>query len=242
MKKCGMAVICLAAVLVLGGCGEAGNNRLSGSNKVEDVINQQIAENDGKADDGAGEVKPDSKDSEAGVNEEGTDAAGAGQAGSDAAGAGQAGLDAAGAGQAGTDAAEMDRNAEQTGGTKSTASVDVDLTQMNSDMIYSTVFQMVNDPGSFRGKRVKMKGQYSSSWYDATNQYYNFILIADAAACCSQGLEFVWGDGSHSREEYPAQGEDIELVGTFDTYDEVVDGNTSTYCHLKDAEFIEGGK
>ena len=222
MKKLGRTVLCLAALMVLGGCGGTENGRLSGQNKVETVINQQIAAND--------------KNGE----KQGTDVVSEAQEESTADSGGQA-LDvvAAGTKDEGSDTTAVGTKAEES---KRAASVDVDLTQMNSDMIYSTVYQMVNDPGSFRGKCVKMKGQYSASWYDVTNQYYNFILIADAAACCSQGMEFVWGDGSHKREEYPEEGQDIELVGIFDTYDEVVDGNTATYCHLKDAEFIEVGR
>ena len=34
-------------------------------------------------------------------------------------------------------------------------------------------------------------------------------------ACCAQGLEFVWGDGSHKYpDEYPAEDAEIEVQGT----------------------------
>ena len=40
-------------------------------------------------------------------------------------------------------------------------------------------------------------------------------------ACCAQGLEFVWGDGSHKYpDEYPAEDTEIEVQGTFETYKE----------------------
>ena len=40
-------------------------------------------------------------------------------------------------------------------------------------------------------------------------------------ACCAQGLEFVWGDGSHKYpDEYPAEDTEIEVQGTFKTYKE----------------------
>ena len=55
------------------------------------------------------------------------------------------------------------------------------------------------------------------------------MVIADATACCAQGLEFVWDDGTHAfPDEYPEPGTEVEVTGTFETYDE----NGVTYCHL----------
>ena len=49
-------------------------------------------------------------------------------------------------------------------------------------------------------------------------------------ACCAQGLEFVWGDGSHKYpDEYPA-----EVQGTFETYKEK-DYDT-TFCRLANVD------
>ena len=52
------------------------------------------------------------------------------------------------------------------------------------------------------------------------------LLISDAAACCSQGLEFTLEDG-----EYPPDGAEITVTGLFDTYAEDV----YEYSYLKDA-------
>ena len=59
-------------------------------------------------------------------------------------------------------------------------------------------------------------------------------IIKDAMACCSQGIEFVWGDGSHTYpDEYPEQGSEVVVIGEFETYME--DGDPYLYSRLKDA-------
>ena len=108
--------------------------------------------------------------------------------------------------------------------------VDYDLTNMDSDMVYATVYQLMMDPSSYEGKTFRITGQYYTSHDDKTGNTYEFCLIKDALACCAQGLEFVWGDGSHSADEYPAQESEITVEGTFETYTE--DGDSNTYCHL----------
>lgn len=108
--------------------------------------------------------------------------------------------------------------------------VDYDLTNMDSDMVYATVYQLMMDPSSYEGKTFRITGQYYTSHDDKTGNTYEFCLIKDALACCAQGLEFVWGDGSHNADEYPAQESDITVEGTFETYTE--DGDSNTYCHL----------
>ncbi|MCD7832508.1 MAG: hypothetical protein LUH00_00750 [Lachnospiraceae bacterium] len=120
-----------------------------------------------------------------------------------------------------------------TSDTKVTGDVDYDLTEMSSDMVYAIVYQMVYNPDDYIGKTFRMSGTYYASYYEATDQYYYYCLISDATACCAQGLEFVWGDGSHSYpDEYPADNTEILVQGTFETY---VDTDGYTYCHLANA-------
>ena len=121
---------------------------------------------------------------------------------------------------------------------KADPNVDVDLTVMNSDMIYATVYQMMADSDSYVGKKIKLSGTYYASWYEDTKQYYHYVLIKDALACCQQGLEFVWGDGSHVYpDEYPAEDAEVEVVGTFETYKDNPDDEYQ-FCHLVDATLV----
>lgn len=112
-------------------------------------------------------------------------------------------------------------------------SVDYDLTAMSKEMVYATVLQMLNVPEDYVGKKVKMSGAYYSTYYDVTDQIYHYVIIKDALACCSQGMEFVWDDGSHNIDEYPIEASEVEVIGEFESYQDP--GDPTTYVHLKDA-------
>ena len=119
------------------------------------------------------------------------------------------------------------------------SSYDVDLTKLSSTMIYSEVYNMMSEPDTYVGKSVRMSGQFTL--FEATDtdgnpipdQTYFACIIADATACCSQGLEFVLAGEHTYPDDYPELGDDIVVSGTFETYDE--DGYI--YCHLVDAVF-----
>ena len=107
--------------------------------------------------------------------------------------------------------------------------VDYDLTTMNADMIYATVSDMINEPSKYKGKTMRVKGPCRHAHSDEFQSDYYAILIKDATACCSQGFEFVWGDGSHQwPADYPTEDTEVIATGTFDTYKE----GDHTYCHL----------
>ena len=109
-------------------------------------------------------------------------------------------------------------------------SVDVDLTAMSSTMVYSEVSAMMTEPDKYRGKVVRMKGSFSI--FEDSGHYYFACLIADATACCSQGIEFVTTRSRTYPEDYPTLGDEITVVGVFGTYQE----GGYTYCQLSDAE------
>lgn len=116
---------------------------------------------------------------------------------------------------------------------QSSAGIDVDLTKLSSTMVYSEVYNMMNTSDNYIGKTVKMNGQFS--YYEDPNSkaQYFACIIADATACCSQGLEFTL-TGEHTYpEDYPELGSEITVTGTFETYEE--DGNR--YCRLANATF-----
>lgn len=95
------------------------------------------------------------------------------------------------------------------------SATEIDLTSMSSTMVYSYVFNMISAPDDFIGQRFRIRGTYDEEYWDQTNMTYHYILIADAAACCAQGLEFVLTDGSAA---YPQVGEEFEISGVFGTY------------------------
>ena len=113
----------------------------------------------------------------------------------------------------------------------STDGIDVDLTTLSSTMVYSEVYNMMVSPDDYIGKTVKMDGQFALYHDEGTGKYYFACIIADATACCSQGIEFVLIDEYTYPDDYPKEGEKICVIGTFDTYQE----GEYTYCTLRDA-------
>ena len=94
--------------------------------------------------------------------------------------------------------------------------VDVDLTALSSTMVYSEVLNMLQKPDDYMGKSVRMTGSFAVA--EGENRNYYACIIKDATACCSNGIEFLW-DGEHDYPaDYPKQGADITVVGTFDKY------------------------
>lgn len=111
------------------------------------------------------------------------------------------------------------------------SSVDVDLTQLSSTMIYSEVYNMMTKPEDYIGKTVKMKGNFNLFSDEAQQNYYYACVIQDATACCSQGLEFILAGNKKYPDDYPKENEEITVTGVFETYFE----GESRYCHLIDA-------
>lgn len=126
-----------------------------------------------------------------------------------------------------TDSNKVDSNAKE--------EVDYDLTEMGSDMVYATVYQMMIDPEQYVGKTFRIDGGYYAGKDERTGKYYQYCIIKDAQACCAQGLEFIWGDGSHTYPgEYPEEETEIEVQGIFETYHE--ENDDTTYCRLANAD------
>lgn len=102
--------------------------------------------------------------------------------------------------------------AAQTGETR----VDIDLTALNSTLVYAQVSDMLNNPLNYLGKTVKMNGPYFPLYYKALNRSYHYVIIEDAAACCQGGMEFIL----NSSGDYPEDGDRIEIAGVFKSYEE----------------------
>ena len=112
----------------------------------------------------------------------------------------------------------------------------IDLTDMSSTMIYSTVYNMMLAPKDYVGKEITMYGEFTVyTDEDESDKEYYSCIIKDATACCAQGLEFVLKGEHEYPDDYPEVGEQIVVKGTFDVYD--VKGYD--FCRLKDASLID---
>ena len=116
---------------------------------------------------------------------------------------------------------------------KSTDGIDLDLTEMNATMVYSEVLGMVYEPDSYRGKVVKMAGDFSYYLDEQTGKYYFACIVKDATECCAQGIEYSLKGEYSFPEDYPELGDPVTVIGTFDTYEE----GGYVYMYLKDAYY-----
>lgn len=109
--------------------------------------------------------------------------------------------------------------------------IDYDLTEMNSDMIYATVFMVVQDPESYAGKTFKIYGNSYTFPTTEGKSMTHYCLIKDALACCAQGLEFI---SSNSDEKYPDDSDEIVVTGTLESY--TVEDIPMPLCRLVNAK------
>lgn len=223
-KKIGMLLAVAVTAAAAAGCGSAdtaGGRGAGNQTSVEDVLQAGIAK--AEADEGTG------ADQNAGT--------GAGEGTDQKAGAGvdqNAASAEDGQRQIGPDS-NAPKPVEEAGADSTlstTEGVDVDLTTMSTTMIYSEVYNMLCESDKYEGKKIRMEGDFSIFYDEATGNTYYSCIIQDATACCSQGLEFVLKDSYSYPEDYPKDGEEITVTGVFETYMEGED----RYCRLRDAE------
>lgn len=110
--------------------------------------------------------------------------------------------------------------------------VDLDLSVLSGTVVYAQVYNMMNDPGPYLGKIIKVAGYYDAFESTERDIVYHACVIPDATACCQAGIEFVLA-GEHAwPEDYPEPTTEITVTGRLEEYDE--DG--VPYLHLVDAE------
>jgi len=109
--------------------------------------------------------------------------------------------------------------------------VDLDLSVLSGTVVYSQVYDMIMEPEQYLGRVVRVKGSLSYFQDPDTLKEYFAVVIADATACCAQGIEFVW-NGHRYPEDYPPPDTEVTVTGVFNTYEE----NGLTYLQLADAQ------
>ena len=104
--------------------------------------------------------------------------------------------------------------------------IDYDLSEMNSNMVYSQVFNMMMEPEFYEGKVIKMRGNlafFENSPTANGGRAYG-VIISDALACCQQGIEFKFD----FQGKEPKEGEVITVIGTY-TCAQLPDGMVYNY-------------
>ncbi len=218
MKKLISILLISGMILSLSGCSksdkQAGSNGSSVPASVQSIIDQQVKEAEESAAQAAAEAVPVYPEAAESSTTEIFDSSAA--------------VDSSTVTEAESSVSDIEEDDSE---------FDVDLTKLSSTIVYSEVFNMLYYPDEYIGKTVRMKGQFAL--YQAVDennqpipdQIYFACIIADATACCSQGLEFVLAGEHVYPDDYPRRGEEITVSGTFETYLE--DGYL--YVHLVDA-------
>lgn len=236
LKKSKIICLSLSMLLLLSGCGaDKADSKMNGSNKVQETIDQQIAEESSEA---------TTEATTKATTEAATDAVAENNSAADSDSSNK--TSAITEEQTTEDTApNQEYDESQISGTvpskdyepiTDSTKIDVDLTSMDSTMVYSTVYQMLADGPSYVDQVIKMDGTYYSSTDPDTGQIYHFVIIQDATACCQQGMEFIWEDGSHVfPDEYPTDGSVVEVTGYYDCYKD--DPNAPyVFCRLVDSK------
>ncbi len=223
--------LCLLMMAMLVGTGCANGASVRGNvnqtNAVQNAVNQQIAKENSSADVSAESKIPTVTESSPQEDRTLT----VSETTADPISAAMASIESSRA------AEQYKSQEEQMALMKSTEGVDFDLTKMSGDMVYAMVYQLMTEPGEYEGKVFRIRGTYYPSFFESTNHYYHYCIIKDALACCTQGIEFIWEDGSHVYpDEFPKEGDEVEITGTFETYKE---GNDERlYCRLNRSTMI----
>ncbi|WP_317854019.1 hypothetical protein [Chakrabartyella piscis] len=105
--------------------------------------------------------------------------------------------------------------------------IDVDLTTLSAIMVYAEVFNIVSNPEAYEGKTIRMNGPCFTYENPDTGEVFYAVIIQDATACCTQGLEFILADGY----TYPAPDEMITVVGEVEVFEDF----GFTFCRIKNA-------
>lgn len=111
----------------------------------------------------------------------------------------------------------------------------VDLTKLSSTMVFSEVYSMMTDPTPYIGKTIVMNGQFTVYQDSGTGKLYFSCIIKDATACCAQGIEFSLAGDHEFPEDYPQEGDNITVQGTFDIYTE----GQAKYMQLADSVLLD---
>jgi len=93
----------------------------------------------------------------------------------------------------------------------------IDLTKMNSVMVYAEMFNMLVESELYQDKTVKMKGLLYVSHNNNKTTYS--CLVPDAAACCTQGIDLIFADNAQ-KSKLPKEGEYFTVYGRFISYEE----------------------
>ena len=115
--------------------------------------------------------------------------------------------------------------------------VDNDLSNMNANMIFAEIFNLVLMPDEYIGRTFRMKGNFAVYVNETSGNKYFSIIIPDATQCCQQGIDIICLGDMKYPEDFPKIGSEIMVTGQFNsiTTDE---GLSFNYLVMSEEDFI----
>lgn len=115
-----------------------------------------------------------------------------------------------------TDTEEADiESGEENMNASTKGNYDYDLTDNDMDMNYVIVAMIAEDPSSFEGIKIKIKGTAVDLETTDTSGFDHYVVINDKQACCQQGLQYILED---TNQEYPKSTEEITVEGELSVF------------------------
>ena len=110
--------------------------------------------------------------------------------------------------------------------------IDVDLTKVNTNMVYVQVFYMMQKPQDYNGQTIRLPGVCTIMKNKTTQQRTYNCNVLDGTGCCAKMIPFRLADANAA---YPKSGEAITVTGKF----QIVTENDKTFGVLNDAVVVE---
>lgn len=91
--------------------------------------------------------------------------------------------------------------------------VNYDLTKMNFNMISGVVFDMMINVEKYKGKTVRIEGQFFTTYSELMNMQTYAVLVYDETACCQTGLNFIPNKDVLVSKKFPVEKTKITVEG-----------------------------
>lgn len=111
---------------------------------------------------------------------------------------------------------------------------DIDLSGFSDSMTYSEIVNILAEPDGYVGKTIRMTGEFATTVDEDDGIRYFGCVNTDITECCTSLMEFYLKDGYKYPDDFPAEGEEITIQGTFHLKK---DGQIQ-YCDLIDADIV----
>lgn len=115
--------------------------------------------------------------------------------------------------------------------------VDHDLSNMNANMIFAEIFNLVLMPDEYIGRTFRMKGNFAVYVNETSGNKYFSIIIPDATQCCQQGIDIICLGDMKYPEDFPKIGSEIMVTGQFNSIT-TEEGLSFNYLVMSEEDFI----